>query len=120
MAQAIAEGARGAGAEVDIKRVHWTLPLEIAKSAHFKLDPAAPIATVAELEKYDAIRVGTGTRFGRMSAQRAAFLDQAGSLWVRGALNGKAGAAFSARPPCSKTARRPRCSRSSPTCCTSA
>lgn len=96
MAQAVAEGARSAGAEVDIKRVPETVPLEVAKSAHFKLDQAAPVATVAELENYDAIIVGTGTRFGRMSSQMAAFLDQAGGLWMRGALHGKVGGAFSA------------------------
>ena len=95
MADAIAEGARAAGALVDVKRVPETVPEGIAKSAHFKLDQSAPIATVAELEHYDAIVVGTGTRFGRMSSQMAAFLDQAGALWVRGALNGKVGAAFS-------------------------
>lgn len=95
MAEAMAEGARGAGAEVDIKRVPETVPLEVAKSAHFKLDQAAPLATVAELENYDAIIVGTGTRFGRMSSQMAAFLDQAGGLWARGALHGKVGGAFS-------------------------
>ena len=43
---------------------------------------------------YDAIVVGAGTRFGRMSSQMAAFLDQAGGLWVRGALHGKVGGAF--------------------------
>jgi NAD(P)H dehydrogenase (quinone) len=96
MAQAVAEGARGAGAEVHVKRVPETVPLEVAKSAHFKLDQAAPIATIAELENYDAIIVGTGTRFGRMSSQMAAFLDQAGGLWMRGALHGKVGGAFSA------------------------
>jgi NAD(P)H dehydrogenase (quinone) len=95
MAQAIAEGARSAGAEVDIKRVPETVPLEVAKSAYFKLDQSASVAKVAELENYDAIIVGTGTRFGRMSSQMAAFLDQAGGLWARGALNGKVGAAFS-------------------------
>ena len=94
MANAIAEGARGAGAEVDVKRVPETVPEEIAKGAHFKLDQAAPVATVAELEHYDAIIVGTGTRFGRISSQTAAFLDQAGGLWARGALIGKVGAAF--------------------------
>jgi NAD(P)H dehydrogenase (quinone) len=94
MAEAIAEGARSAGARVDIKRVPETVPEAIAKSAHFKLDQAAPIATVAELENYDAIIVGTGTRFGRMSSQMAAFLDQAGGLWAKGALHGKVGAAF--------------------------
>lgn len=95
MAEAIAEGARSAGAQVDIKRVPETVPTEIAKSAHFKLDQAAPVATIAELENYDAIIVGTGTRFGRMSSQMAAFLDQAGGLWMRGALHGKVGGAFS-------------------------
>ena len=94
MAYAIAEGARATGATVDVKRVPETAPLEVAKAAHFKLDQEAPIATVAELEGYDAIIIGTGTRFGRISSQMAAFLDQAGGLWARGALNGKVGAAF--------------------------
>ncbi|TLX54837.1 NAD(P)H:quinone oxidoreductase [Stutzerimonas nosocomialis] len=94
MANAVAEGARATGAQVDVKRVPETVPEEIARGAHFKLDQAAPIATVAELEHYDAIIIGTGTRFGRISSQMAAFLDQAGGLWARGALNGKVGGAF--------------------------
>ena len=94
MAEAVAEGARKAGAKVDIKRVPETVPEAVAKSSHFKLDQSAPIATVAELENYDAIVVGTGTRYGRMSSQMAAFLDQTGGLWMRGALHGKVGAAF--------------------------
>lgn len=94
MAQAIAEGARSTGAQVDVKRVPETVPEDLAKGAHFKLDQAAPVAEVAELENYDAIIVGTGTRFGRISSQMAAFLDQAGGLWARGALIGKVGAAF--------------------------
>ena len=95
MAEAVAEGARKAGAQVDVKRAPETVPEAIAKSAHFKLDQTAPVAAVADLENYDAIIVGTGTRFGRMSSQMAAFLDQAGGLWARGALNGKVGGAFS-------------------------
>jgi len=94
MAKAVAEGAREAGAEVDIKRVPETAPLEVARAAHFKLDQEAPIATVADLENYDAIIVGTGTRFGRLASQMAAFWDQAGGLWARGALHGKVGGAF--------------------------
>jgi NAD(P)H dehydrogenase (quinone) len=94
MAEAVAEGARKAGAEVNVKRVPETVPEAVAKSSHFKLDQSAPIATVAELEHYDAIIVGTGTRYGRMSSQMAAFLDQTGGLWMRGALHGKVGAAF--------------------------
>lgn len=94
MAQAVAEGARQAGAQVDIKRVPETVPDAIAKAAHFKLEQAAPIAMISELADYDAIIVGAGTRFGRMNAQMAAFLDQAGGLWAKGALNGKVGGAF--------------------------
>ncbi len=94
MAKAIAEGARSAGASVDIKRVPETTPLEIAKGAHFKLDQSAPIATIDELPNYDAIVVGSPTRFGRISSQMASFLDQAGGLWMRGAFHGKVGGAF--------------------------
>ena len=96
MANAVAEGAREAGATVDIKRVPELVPEEIAKKSHFKLDQAAPVATIDDLANYDAIIVGTGTRFGRMSSQMANFLDQAGGLWAKGALNGKVGAAFTA------------------------
>ena len=94
LAQAMAEGARSAGAQVDLKRVPETVPPAIAQSAHFKLDQTAPVATVAELENYDAIIVGAPTRFGRMPSQMASFLDQAGGLWARGALHGKVGGAF--------------------------
>jgi NAD(P)H dehydrogenase (quinone) len=94
MANAVAEGARSAGATVDIKRVPETVPAEIAKSAHFKLDQAAPVARIEDLVDYDAIIFGVGTRFGRIASQMASFLDQAGGLWARGALNGKVGGAF--------------------------
>ncbi|HEX4505320.1 MAG TPA: NAD(P)H:quinone oxidoreductase [Alphaproteobacteria bacterium] len=94
MAEAIAEGARGAGAAVDIKRVPETVPEEAAHAHHFKLNQAAPVAKIDDLADYDAIVIGTGTRFGRMSSQMAAFLDHAGGLWAKGALNGKVGAAF--------------------------
>jgi NAD(P)H dehydrogenase (quinone) len=70
------------------------VPAEIAKSAHFKLDQAAPVARIEDLVDYDAIIIGTGTRFGRIASQMASFLDQAGGLWARGALNGKVGGAF--------------------------
>lgn len=94
MAQAVAEGALSTGATVDIRRVPETVPEDIARKSHYKLDQQAPIATVAELENYDAIVIGTGTRYGRLTSQMAAFLDQTGGLWARGALNGKVGAAF--------------------------
>ncbi|WJI17267.1 NAD(P)H:quinone oxidoreductase [Pseudoxanthomonas winnipegensis] len=94
MAQAVAEGARSAGAQVDIKRVPELVPEEVAKASHYKLDQAAPIARIDELADYDAIMIGVGTRFGRMASQMANFLDQAGGLWAKGAMQGKVGAAF--------------------------
>lgn len=96
MAEAVAAGAREAGAQVDIKRVPELVPADVARQSRFKLEQAAPVASVADLEHYDAIIIGTGTRFGRISSQMASFLDQAGGLWARGALNGKVGSAFSA------------------------
>jgi NAD(P)H dehydrogenase (quinone) len=88
MANAVAEGARQAGAHVDVKRVPELVPEEIARKSHYKFDQVAPIAKVDDLAAYDAIVIGAGTRFGRLSSQMAG--------------------------------RRQRCSRSSPTFCTSA
>lgn len=95
MAGAVAEGAASvAGTEVTIKRVPETVPEEVAKASYFKLDQAAPVATVAELADYDAIIFGVPTRFGRMSSQMASFLDQTGGLWAQGKLIGKVGSVF--------------------------
>ena len=94
MANAMAEGARAAGAQVDVKRVPETVPEAVASANHFKLDQAAPVASVDDLPNYDAIIVGAPTRFGRMPSQLAAFFDGAGKLWATGALNGKVGGAF--------------------------
>jgi NAD(P)H dehydrogenase (quinone) len=94
MAGAIAECARSAGASVDIKRVPELVPVEVAQKSHFKTDQAAPVAEVAELADYDAIIVGTPTRFGNMAAQMKNFLDQTGGLWATGKLVGKVGAVF--------------------------
>lgn len=94
MAQAVAEGARSAGAQVDIKRVPELVPADVAQRSGYKMDQPAPIATVEELSAYDAIIFGTGTRFGRLSSQMANFLDQCGGLWAKGALEGKVGSAF--------------------------
>ncbi|HUD43905.1 MAG TPA: NAD(P)H:quinone oxidoreductase [Dokdonella sp.] len=94
MAEAVAAGARETGATVDIKRVPELVPEDVARASHYKLDQRAPIAKIEDLAEYDAIIVGVGTRFGRMASQMANFLDQAGGLWARGALNGKVGGAF--------------------------
>ena len=95
MANAVAEGAKSVpGAEVTIKRVPETIPADVFKNVGGKADQAAAVATPAELAEYDAIIVGTGTRFGNMTSQMRNFWDQTGGLWVKGALVGKVGSVF--------------------------
>jgi len=94
MAYAVAEGAKSAGAHVDVKRVPELVPAEVAKASHFKTDQPAPIATVDEIANYDAIIFGCGTRYGTMASQMRNFVDQTGGHWMKGALVGKVGSAF--------------------------
>lgn len=95
MAEAVAEGARGAGADVTVKRVPELVPREVLEKSGAKIDQAAPIATPQELDQYDAIIIGCPTRYGRMAAQMCQFWDQTGGLWAQGKLIGKVGSAFS-------------------------
>lgn len=94
MANAVADGAREGGAEVDVKRVPETAPEEVVKAAGFKTDSPHPVAEPDELANYDAIIVGTPTRFGNMSSQMQSFWDRTGGLWANGKLIDKVGGAF--------------------------
>lgn len=94
MAYAVAEGARSAGAEVDVKRVPELVPPDVAKASYYKMDQTAPIATVDDLKNYDAIIFGAGTRYGTVASQMRNFIDQTGGLWATGALVGKVGSVF--------------------------
>jgi len=95
MADAVAEGARSAGANVDVRRVAETAPFEVAQAAGFRVDESHPVLDdVNQLAQYDGIIVGSPTRFGRMASQMAAFWDKAGGVWFQGQLNGKVGGAF--------------------------
>lgn len=94
MAQAVAEGARKGGADVDIKRVPELVPEQVAEKSGYKLEQDAPVAKVEDLKNYDAIIFGTPTRFGMMASQMKNFLDQAGGLWANGSLIGKVGGVF--------------------------
>ncbi|ALN73452.1 MULTISPECIES: NAD(P)H:quinone oxidoreductase [unclassified Aureimonas] len=94
MAKAMAEGARSAGAEVDIKRVPETAPPEVVQAAHFKTDHDFPEAQPDDLAGYDAIIVGVPTRYGNMASQMASFWDRTGGLWAQGKLIGKVGGVF--------------------------
>jgi NAD(P)H dehydrogenase (quinone) len=94
MASAVAEGVRDAGAAVVVKRVPELVPEEVAAKSAYQIDQAAPIATPAELADYDAIIIGTPTRFGNMAAQMKNFLDRTGGLWAEDRLVGKVGSVF--------------------------
>ncbi len=95
MAYAVAEGAREVeGVEAVVKRVPELVSEEVARQSHFKLDQPAPVAEPNELGDYDAIIVGTPTRFGNMTAQMRNFWDQTGGLWAQGKLVGKVGSVF--------------------------
>jgi NAD(P)H dehydrogenase (quinone) len=94
VANAIADGARSAGAVADLKRVPETAPAAGAQGALFNAMQDVPIAKIEDLANYDAIIVGSPTRFGRLSSPVAGFLEQASELLGRGILNGKVGGAF--------------------------
>lgn len=95
MANSIADGARQVqGTEVTVKRVPETMNEEAFRNAGGKAEQAAPVATVQELADYDAIIIGTPTRFGNMAGQMRTFLDQTGGLWAKGALAGKIASVF--------------------------
>jgi NAD(P)H dehydrogenase (quinone) len=95
VAHAIADGARSAGAVVDIKRVPKTAHTATPGGPQFNPVHDDPFASIEDLPNYDAIIVGSPTRFGRLSSPVAGFLDQAGELASRGIFKGKVGGAFS-------------------------
>ncbi|WP_110642736.1 NAD(P)H:quinone oxidoreductase [Salinicola sp. CPA57] len=96
MAKAVAEGAEGVdGTQVDIRRVPELVPESVAVKSGYKTDQVAPLIEGPEaLENYDAIIVGTPTRFGNMASQMRNFWDMTGGPWAQGKLIGKIGSAF--------------------------
>lgn len=95
MAEAVAEGVRSAGHDCDIRRVPETAPAEVVQAAGFSANEGHPVIEGPDkLAEYDGIVVGSPTRYGRMTSQMASFWDTTGGLWLRGALVGKVGAAF--------------------------
>jgi NAD(P)H dehydrogenase (quinone) len=53
-----------------------------------------PVAGPNELGDYDALIVGTPTRFGNMAGQMRNFWDRTVQLWMQGKLVGKLGSCF--------------------------
>jgi NAD(P)H dehydrogenase (quinone) len=95
LARAVADGAREvAGAQVEIMRVPELVPEALARASGYRLDQLAPVASTSDLAAYDAVLIGTPSRFGAVAAQMRSFLDRAGDLWQRRALMGKLGSVF--------------------------
>jgi NAD(P)H dehydrogenase (quinone) len=98
-AQAVAEGAKAAGAEVRVRLVTETAPsAAIDSNPKWRefVDRTAkePRAALDDLEWADAIVFGTPTRFGNVAAQLKQFIDTSGGLWFQGKLANKVYAAF--------------------------
>jgi NAD(P)H dehydrogenase (quinone) len=102
LADAIAEGARSVRfSEVDVRRINDLAPESVIeanadwKSSREKLVAKYQTFTDAnELANYDALILGSPTRYGVMSAELKNVLDQTGPLWLAGKLVNKVGAAF--------------------------
>jgi NAD(P)H dehydrogenase (quinone) len=99
LANAVAEGAESAGAEVRVRQVEEIASEQlISQNQHWGRHRAAvrdrPEATLADLEWADGVAFGTPTRFGNVAAQLKQFMDQAGDLWQEGELADKLATSF--------------------------
>ncbi|GHE07525.1 NAD(P)H:quinone oxidoreductase [Klenkia taihuensis] len=99
LAQAVAEGAQEAGAEVRLRRVAETAPDAAIDSnpawrAHLDEVSGVEVATPDDLAWADGYAFGTPTRFGTPSAQLKAYIDTLGGLWANGTLANKGATAF--------------------------
>ena len=99
LARALEEGAKEAGAEVRVRKVHELAPEEAIRSNQGWSDHAletqdVPEASLEDLEWADAYVFGTPTRFGNVSAQLKQFIDTAGGLWFQGKLADKVASGF--------------------------
>ncbi len=98
-AQAVAEGARAAGAEVRVRLIQETAPKAAVESredwkAFVESTKDEPKAEPADLEWADAVIFGSPTRFGNTSSQFQSFIDTLGGLWFQGKLADKVYAGF--------------------------
>lgn len=99
LAEAVAEGAAGAGAEVRLRRVAELAPDEAidanpAWRAHADATADVPLASLDDLRWADGFAFGSPTRYGNVSSQLKQFLDTTAALWAAGELADKVATAF--------------------------
>lgn len=101
LAQAAAEGAEKAGAQVRLRKVAETASAEAISSKPAWGQHIQDTADIAEaghddLEWADAVLFGTPTRYGNPASQLRTFIDTTGALWYQGKLADKVYGAFTA------------------------
>jgi len=99
MAKSVSAGIEAAGCEAILRTVPELVPDKViqANPAMKKAKEEQKdvlTAGVDELSGIDGIILGSPTRFGNMCAQLRNFLDQTGSLWMKGALVDKPAGVF--------------------------
>ncbi|MDR2988001.1 MAG: NAD(P)H:quinone oxidoreductase [Nocardiopsaceae bacterium] len=99
LAQAIAEGAEKAGAEVRLRRVPELAPdsaidANPAWREHAEATKDIEVATLDDLSWADAYALGSPTRFGNIAAQLKQFIDTSGGLWQQGVMADKPATGF--------------------------
>jgi NAD(P)H dehydrogenase (quinone) len=105
VAEAAAEAARAAGAEVRLRRIPETAPAEVVASqeawkAQFDKAQDIPEASADDMEWANGYFFISPTRFGTVASQMRAFIDTLGGLWFAGKLANKTfTAATSAQNP---------------------
>lgn len=101
LAEAAREGAEMTGAEVRLRRVRELAPAAAIDGkpewrAHLDATAHIPEPTPEDLVWADAILLGTPTRYGSIASQLQQFIDVTGPVWMRGLLNDKVYAGFTA------------------------
>jgi len=99
LAQAIAEGAEKAGAEVTIRKVRELAPEEAIATnegwvQHRLETQDVPEATADDVVNADAVIFGSPTRYGNIAAQLKQFLDTLGPQWSQNLLADKVYSGF--------------------------
>ncbi|MHB9132586.1 MAG: NAD(P)H:quinone oxidoreductase [Armatimonadota bacterium] len=100
LAQGLVNGARSVdGAEVRLVRVPELVPEEIIQQnagmlKGREMQQDVPLAQLNDLEWANGIAWGSPTRYGNMASQMKNYIDQAGPLWVKGALENKPATCF--------------------------
>jgi NAD(P)H dehydrogenase (quinone) len=100
MAQAVAEGAKEAGADIRLRRARDIVrPDTMAKAPGWlensqRMDAIYPAPTSDDTEWADGVAFGTPTRFGNVSSELKAYIDSLGGIWYQGKMNHKAAGAF--------------------------